>query len=58
MMESDLTMRALLPTALAGILLATGGIQPVSAMQAASAPATASAYSYADIADLEAALYG
>lgn len=52
MMESDLTMRALLPTALAGILLATGGIQPVSAMQTASAPATASAYSYADIADL------
>lgn len=45
-------MRALLPTALAGIFIVAGGIQPVFAMQPAATPVAASAYSYADIADL------
>lgn len=45
-------IRVLLPTALAGIFIATVGIQPVSALQPPAAPAAASAYSYADLADL------
>ncbi|WP_447765838.1 hypothetical protein [Sphingopyxis panaciterrae] len=45
-------MRALLPTALAGLMLLSNGIPEVSAMQAPAEAAAQSPYSYADIADL------
>lgn len=45
-------MRALLPTAVAGLIVISNGIPDVLAMQAPAEAAAASPYSYADIADL------
>lgn len=56
MMESETNMRAILPAAIAGLVMLNPGIPLVSAMQTAPvAAAAASPFSYADIADLAAA---